>query len=90
MAKIFQGFEQQQLLFVFNVETETLEITKDNPCENKTLVQLISCKFCEIFKNIFSREHFHVTTSDIRMQIVVIYNLNLSLQFCNGKLYTLP
>ena len=35
-------------------------------------------------------EHLHVTTSDIRMHVVVIYNLNLSLQFCNDKLYTLP
>ena len=30
MAKIFQGFDQQQLLFVFKVATETLEITEDN------------------------------------------------------------
>ena len=39
------------------------------------------CEFCEIFKNTFSAEHLQVTASDIRMQEVVIYNLNLSLQF---------
>ena len=42
-----------------------------------------------MFKNTFFTEHFHVTNSDIWMQVVVIYNLNLSLQFCNDKLYTL-
>ena len=39
------------------------------------------CEFCEIFKNTFFAEHLRVTASDIRMQVVVIYNLNLSLQF---------
>ena len=29
----------------------------------------------------FLTEHLRVTASDIRMQVVVIYNLNLSLQF---------
>ena len=67
---------------------ETLEIAEDNPSENETLVQVISCKICEIFKNILFTEHCHVT-SDIRMQVVVIYNFNLSLQFCSDKLYTL-
>ena len=39
------------------------------------------CEFCEIFKNPFFAEHLRVTASDIRMQVVVIYNLNLILQF---------
>ena len=39
------------------------------------------CEFCEIFKNTFFAEHLRVTASDIRMQVVVIYNLNLFLQF---------
>ena len=39
------------------------------------------CEFCEIFKNTFFAEHLRVTASDIRMQVVVIYNLNLILQF---------
>ena len=38
-------------------------------------------EFCEIFKIAFITEHLRVTASDIRMQVVVIYNLNLSLQF---------
>ena len=42
---------------------------------------MFSCEFCEIFKNTFFTEHLRVTASDIRMQVVVIYNLNLSLQF---------
>ena len=32
-------------------------------------------------KVFFLAEHLKVTASDIRMQVVVIYNLNLSLQF---------
>ena len=39
------------------------------------------CEFREFFKNTFFAEHHRVTASDIRMQVVVIYNLNLSLQF---------
>ena len=42
---------------------------------------MFSCEFCEIFKNTFFTEHLRVTASDIRMQVVVIYNLNLSWQF---------
>ena len=42
---------------------------------------MFSCKFCEIFKNTFFTEHFQVTASDIRMQVVVICNVNLCLQF---------
>ena len=45
------------------------------------------CEFCEIFKNAFFTEHLRVTASDIRIQVVVKYNLNLHLQFCNNKLY---
>ena len=48
----------------------------------------VSCKICEIFKNTFFTEHVQVTTSGIRMHVVVIYDLDLSLQFCNDKLYT--
>ena len=66
---------------------ETLETTEDQV--KRRLWRVFSCNFCKIFKNIFFTEHFQVTTSDIRMQVVVIYNLNQSLQFCNNKLYTL-
>ena len=44
-------------------------------------------EFCEVFKNTFFAEHHRVAASDIRMQVVVIYNLNLSLQVCNNRLY---
>ena len=37
-----------------------------------------ACEFCENFRNTFSAEHLRVTASDIRMQVVVIDNLNLS------------
>ena len=30
-----------------------------------------------------------MTTSDIQMQVIAIYNLHLSLQFCNDKLKSL-
>ena len=67
----------------------SLEMTEDNTSENETLAQVFSCKFCEIFKNTFFTEHFQVNASNIRMQVVVIYKLNLSLRFCNNKLYAL-
>ena len=40
-----------------------------------------SVNFYGIFKNIFFTEHLQVTASDNQMQVVVLYNLNLSLQF---------
>ena len=61
--------------------TEILEITEDNPNENEALALVFSCEFCEILRNIFFTEHIRASASDIRMQVVVIYNLNLSLQF---------
>ena len=42
---------------------------------------MFSCKFYKIFKNTFFTEQLRVSASDNRMQVVVIYNLNLSLQF---------
>ena len=39
------------------------------------------CEFCEIVENTFFVEHLGMTASDIRMQVVAIYNLNLFLQF---------
>ena len=60
---------------------ETLEITGGNPNENETLVEVFSCEFSEIFKNSFFSEHLRLTASDIKKQVVVIYNLSLSLQF---------
>ena len=44
-------------------------------------MQMFFCEFCEIFKNTFLTEHLRVTASDIRIQVVVKYNLDLSLQF---------
>ena len=43
----------------------------------KRLAQVLSCDFCKIFKN----KKLRVTAFEIRMQVVVIYNENLSLQF---------
>ena len=43
--------------------------------------ECFSVNFAKIFKNMFCAEHLQVTASDIRMQVAVIYNLNLSLQF---------
>ena len=42
---------------------------------------MLFCEFWETFKNTFFTEHLRVTASDIRMQVVEIYHLNLSLQF---------
>ena len=55
--------------------SETLFLTK-----LQTLAQMFFCEFCKIFKNTFFAEHLRVTASDIRIQAVIIYNLNLS---CN-------
>ena len=52
-----------------------------NFIKKETLTQVLSCELCEMFKNIFSTEQLHVTGPDIRMQVVVIYNLNLSSEF---------
>ena len=49
--------------------------------KKETLAQVFFCEFCEISKNTFLTEHLRVTASDIRMQVVVIYNLNLSWLF---------
>ena len=72
---------------------ETLVITEDNSNENVKLhvrgcnfirkrlwQKVFFCEFYEIFKNTFFAEHHRVTASDIRVQVVVIYDLNLSLQ----------
>ena len=32
------------------------------------------CEFCEIFKNYFFAEQLRVTDSDIRMQVIVIFD----------------
>ena len=66
---------------MLKVTTGTFEITDDNPNEKKGLTKVFSRKFREIFKNIFSTEHLRMIASDIRVQIVVIYNSNLSLKF---------
>ena len=52
-----------------------------NFIKKETLAQIPPCEFCEIFKNISFTEHLWVSASDNLMQVVVIYNLNLSLQF---------
>ena len=62
--------------------TETLKIqTEDYPNKNEILLMVLFWELCKIFKNTFFTEHLRVTAADIRMQVVVIYNLNLSLQF---------
>ena len=42
---------------------------------------MFSCESCEIFQNTFFTEQFRMNAPDILMQVVVIYNLNLPLQF---------
>ena len=49
-----------------------------NFIEKGTLAQIFCCEFYEIFKNAFFAEQLRVTASGIRMQVVVIYSLNLS------------
>ena len=39
------------------------------------------CHFRKVFKNTFFTELLRVTACDIQMQVVPIYDLNLSLQF---------
>ena len=50
-------------------------------CLKETLAKVTFCEFCEMFKNTLFAEHLRVTSSDVRMQVAVIYNLNLFLQF---------
>ena len=47
----------------------------------EALAKVTFCASCEIFKSTFFTEHPRVTASDICIQVVVIYNLNLILQF---------
>ena len=47
----------------------------------EALAKVTFCEFCEIFNNTLFAEHLWVTASDVRMQVVVICNLNLFLQF---------
>ena len=42
---------------------------------------MVFWEFCKVFKHTFFTEHLQVTAADIPMQVVVIYDLNLSLQF---------
>ena len=56
-------------------------IKEDYPKEREILTNVFFRELCKIFKNTFFTEHFRVTAADIRMQVVVIYNLNLPLQF---------
>ena len=46
-------------------------------------------EFSEISENIFFPEHLRVTASDIHIQVVAIYNLNLSLQFLTKNIFLL-
>ena len=45
--------------------------------KRETLAQMVFCEFCEIFKNTFFTEQIRFSTSDIRIQVVVISNLSL-------------
>ena len=54
-----------------------------NFIKKETLAHVFFCtaNFTKLFKNTSFTEHLRVTASDIRMQVVVIYNLNLALKF---------
>ena len=49
---------------------------------------MLLCEFWDIFQNIFFTEKLRVTDSDILMQVVVSYDLNLSLQFVTTNLFS--
>ena len=57
--------------------------------EKGALAKMFFCEFRDILKNTFFAEHLRVTASGIRMQVVVIYNINLSLQFVTINLHFL-
>ena len=71
----FIGNQLCQNLFLIKLQPSGLQLI-----EKETLEIVLFCEFCEIFKNTFFAERLYVTASDIRMQVVVIYNLNLPLQ----------
>ena len=65
-----------------SIEKDVLEIftkfTGKHLCQslffnNKTLPQVFSCEFCEIFRNIFFTEHLRVTASGDRYYITRSY-----------------
>ena len=47
-----------------------------NFIKKETLAQVFFCQFYKTFKNTFFTEQLRVTASDIRMQLVVVYNYN--------------
>ena len=54
----FAGKYLSQSLFLIKLQAEACNFIK-----KKALVQVFSCEFCEIFKNIFLTEHLWVTVS---------------------------
>ena len=75
LIKKFIGKNLCQSLFFNKIASLRLQFY-----QKEILTKVFFCEFCEIFKNTFSAEHHRVTASDIRMQVVVICDLNLSLQ----------
>ena len=81
LVKIFHKLKQQQLLFMLIISNENLRNDRRLSRWKRDYTIGVFCEFCEIFKNTFITEHFRVTASGIWMQVVAIYNLNLSLEF---------
>ena len=79
--RYFKGSNSNNCYSCSKSATETLEITEDNPNERDSGISVFLWKFCEILKNTFFTKDLQVTASDVRTQVIVIYNLNLSLQF---------
>ena len=69
--------------FFNNVASSSLQLYSKN-----ILAKMLLCEFSEVFKKIFFTENLRVTASDILMQVVVTYNLNLSLQFVTINLFS--
>ena len=63
-----------------------LQASAYNSVKKETLAQVLSCKFCEIFKIIFLTEHLRAATSDINkirstfMQFRVYFFFNIQFE----------
>ena len=76
----FTGKHLCQCVF-FNIVASLRPATLFKSVCPKCFSKVFFCRFCKIFQSTFFAEQLWVNASDIPMQVVVIYNLNLFLQF---------
>ena len=78
--KISQNSQENTCSRVFFL----IKLRASNFIKKETLAQVLSCEFCEIFKNIFFREHLRVTASGFTVTLHQ-YLLNIYQVFTKFK-----